>query len=262
MSEIRKKQFEGQVVIITGGSSGIGAASALQFARQGAKVVIAARRQQKGEEVVRAVETAGSEGLFVQTNVAKRADVESLVEKTLTRFGRLDIAVNNAGIGGPVATPVADVEEHSWDEVLNTNLKGVWLCMKYEIPAMLRQKKGAIVNISSIYGSKPSDVGHAPYCASKFGLIGLSKSAAIDYGQQGIRVNVVSPGYTHSEMVDPVVDAAPELVRALLDRHSGQKRLGDSEESAEAIVWLCSDAARFINGAVLTVNGGDAARLY
>jgi NAD(P)-dependent dehydrogenase (short-subunit alcohol dehydrogenase family) len=134
--------------------------------------------------------------------------------------------------------------------------------MKYEILAMLTQGQGAIVNISSIYGFKPSDIGGAPYSASKFALIGLSKSAAIDYAQQGIRVNVVSPGFTHSEMVDPYVEAAPDLMKAVVSRHSAMNRLGEAAEVAEAIAWLCSDAARFVNGAVLPVDGGDTTRLY
>jgi NAD(P)-dependent dehydrogenase (short-subunit alcohol dehydrogenase family) len=256
------KTFEGRVVIVTGGSSGLGAAAALQFAREGAKVVIAARRSDKSADVVRQIETLGSEGLFIQTDVAKRADIEALVEKTLARFGRLDCAVNNAGIVGPVAVPVADITEEGWDAVMNINLKGVWMCMKYEIPAMLKQGKGAIVNISSIYGFKPGDLGNAPYCTSKFGVIGLSKTAAVDYGQQGIRVNVVSPGFTHSEMVDPLAENNAELTRALVSRYSAQNRLGDAEETAEAITWLCSDAARFVSGAVLAVDGGDTTRLY
>jgi len=254
--------FDGKVVIVTGGSSGIGAAAALQFAREGAKVVIAARRQDKSEAVVRQIEALGSEGLFLQTDVAKRADIEALVEGTLTRFGRLDCAVNNAGVVGPVLVPVAEIEEKDWDEVMNINLKGVWMCMKYQIPAMLKNGKGAIVNISSVYGFKPSDVGHAAYCTSKYGVIGLSKTAAIDYAQQGIRVNVVSPGYTHSEMVDPAVEAFPELMKTAVHRYSAQNRLGDSEETAEAITWLCSDAAKFVSGAVLAVDGGDTSRLY
>jgi NAD(P)-dependent dehydrogenase (short-subunit alcohol dehydrogenase family) len=158
--------------------------------------------------------------------------------------------------------PLAEIDEEAWDELMNTNLKAVWMCMKYEILAMLKQSKGAIVNISSIYGFKPSDVGHAPYCTSKFGLIGLSKTAAIDYAQQGIRVNVVSPGFMHSEMVDPYVASAPELMNRLVSRYSALNRLGHAAEAAEAITWLCSDAARFVNGAVLPVDGGDTSRLY
>ena len=257
------KPFEGKVVIVTGASAGIGEAAAVQFAAQGAKVVVAARRAEKGEQVVRRLEAAGGEAVFIQADVTKRGDVEALVDRTMARFGRLDCAVNNAGIAGPVMTPVADIEEEDWDALMNTNLKAVWMCMKYEIRAMLRQPPpcgGAIVNVSSIYGLKPSDLGHAPYCASKFALIGLSKTAAIDYGQQGLRVNVVAPGFTRSEMVDP--DAAPDLFQAVAAKYSAMNRLGHASETAEAITWLCSDAARFVNGAVLPVDGGDTTRLY
>ena len=262
MEQQASKSFAGRVAIVTGGSSGIGAATALQFAREGARVVIAARRNDKSEAVVRQIEALGSEGLFIQTDVTKRADVEALVEGTLARFGRLDCAVNNAGIVGPVAVPVAEIDEDGWDAVMNVNLKGVWMCMKYEIPAMLKGGKGAIVNVSSIYGFKGSDIGHAPYCTSKFGVIGLSKTAAIDYAQQGIRVNAVSPGFTRSEMVDPDVEASAELFKTLCRRHSAQNRLGEAEETAESITWLCSDASRFVNGAVLAVDGGETVRLY
>jgi len=254
--------FEGKVVIVTGASSGLGEAAALKFAREGARVIVAARREDKSRAVVREIAAVGGEGLFIKTDVTKRADIEALVNGTVAEFGKLDCAVNNAGIAGPVMVPLAEIEEEGWDELMNTNLKGVWMCMKYEIPAMLKQGRGAIVNISSIYGFKPSDVGGAPYCASKFGLIGLSKTAAIDYAQQGIRVNVVSPGFTHSEIVDPYVEAAPELMKAVVSRYSALNRLGRAEETAEAIAWLCSDAARFVNGAVLAVDGGDTSRLY
>ena len=256
------KTFAGKVVIVTGGSSGLGAAAALQFAREGASVVIAARRSDKSQEVVRQIEAAGGAGFFIQTDVAKRTDIEALVAGTVAKFGRLDCAVNNAGISGPAMVPVAEIEEENWDAAMNINLKAVWMCMKYEIPAMLKHGRGAIVNVSSIYGFKPSDVGHAPYCASKFAVIGLSKTAAIDYALQGIRVNVVSPGFTHSEMVDPGVEALPELFKAVVQRYSAQNRVGDAEEVAEAITWLCSDAARFVNGAVRAVDGGDTTRLY
>lgn len=254
--------FSGKVALITGGTAGIGAATALRFAREGAKVVIASRRAEQGEAMVRKMEAMRTEALFVKADVSQRADVERMVEQTVARFGRLDYAVNNAGVSGPVMTPVADVDEAAWDAVMNVNLKGVWLSMKYEIPVMLRQGGGAIVNIASIYGSKASELGHAPYCASKHGLIGLSKTAAIDYAGAGLRINCVSPGFTHSEMVDPAVEAMPEFFAAVLQRHSGMKRLGDAEEVAEAVVWLCSDAASFVNGEVLHVDGGTTARMY
>ncbi|PHS74154.1 MAG: short chain dehydrogenase [Porticoccus sp.] len=256
------KAFAEKVVIVTGATSGLGEAAALKFAREGASVVLAARREDKGQAVLQKIEALGAEGMFIKTDVTDGADVQAVVEKTLARFGKLDCAVNSAGISGPVLVPVADVEETDWDALMDTNLKAVWMCMKYQIRAMLKRGAGSIVNISSIYGYKPSDVGHAPYCASKYALIGLSKSAAVDYGQQGIRVNVVSPGYTHSEMIDPVAEAQPEFINAVVNRYSAMNRLGRAEETAEATAWLCSDAASFVNGAVLPVDGGDTTRLY
>ena len=256
------RKFEGKVALVTGGSSGLGAAAAVQFAREGAGVVIAARRSEQSEFVLRQIESVGSKGHFVQTDVSRAADVESMVQSALNRFGRLDYAVNNAGVTGPVRTPVAEVEETQWDELMNVNLKGVWLCMKHEIPAILAQGGGVIVNIASIYGYKPSDIGHAPYCVSKFGVIGLSKSAAVDYGHTGLRINAVAPGFTRSEMVDPDRPGAAEIYKTLTARHSAMSRLGDAEETAGAITWLCSDAARFVNGTVLSVDGGETSRLY
>jgi len=256
------KTFEGRVVIVTGASSGLGEAAALNFARHGAKVVIAARRVERGENVVRQIEALGGEALFIRTDVTKSADVQALVDGTMTKFGRLDCAVNNAGITGPEMTPVAEIEEEAWDQLMDTNLKAVWMCMKYEIPAMLTHGRGAIVNISSIYGFKPGDIGNAPYCASKFAVIGLSKTAAIDYARQGIRVNAVAPGLTHSEMVTPYLESQRDLITKMLNRHSAREQVCEAAETAEAITWLCSDAASFVNGAVLAIDGGDTSRLY
>lgn len=170
------RSFEGKVALVTGGSSGLGAATALQFAREGARVVIAARRTDQSEAVLGQIQALCGEGIFVRTDVSRAADIQVMVQSALARFGRLDCAVNNAGITGPVRTPIADVEEAQWDALMNVNLKGVWLCMKHEIPAMLAQGAGAIVNIASIYGFKPSEVGHAPYCVSR-PLQRLSRSA-------------------------------------------------------------------------------------
>ncbi|HEY4069123.1 MAG TPA: glucose 1-dehydrogenase [Burkholderiaceae bacterium] len=256
------RAFKGKVALVTGGSAGLGAATALQFAREGAKVVIAARRVDQSEAVLKQIEGLGAEGLFVRTDVGNASDIQAMVQATVARFGRLDCAVNNAGIAGVLRTPIADVEEAQWDAVMNVNLKGVWLCMKHEIQAMLPHGAGAIVNVSSIYGLKGSDNGHAPYSTSKFGVVGLTRSAAIDYGQSGLRINAVAPGFTRSEMVNPDVPGAPERHRILAAKHSGMNRLGDAREIANAITWLCSDAARFVNGAVLNVDGGETSRLY
>lgn len=252
------KMLDGKVAIVTGGSSGLGAATALEFVRQGARVVVAARRKDRGKEVVAQIAALGGEGLFVQTDVTRSGEVTAMVAATLDRFGRLDCAFNNAGMTGPTRRPVADIKEDAWDAVMNANLKSVWLCMKHEIAAMLEHGKGAIVNNASIYGLIPSDFGHAPYCASKFGVVGLTKSAAIDYAQQGIRVNAICPGYAHSEMVDPYAHTLGEIV----DRHSAMRRLGNAGEVADTVAWLCSDKASFVNGAALPINGGDTSKLY
>ena len=254
--------FEGKVVIVTGSSSGLGKAAALRFGSAGAKVVVAARREELGQGVVTEIEDAGGEALFIKTDVTRQQDIVALIDGTIARFGKLDCAVNNAGVDGATLTPMADIEEADWDQLMDVNLKAVWMCMKYEIPAMIKNGGGSIVNVSSIYGSKPSDVGHASYAASKYGVIGLSKTAAVDYAQQNIRVNVVSPGFTHSEMVDFYVDAEPELIAAAVSRHSAVNRLGDAPEIAEAIIWLCSDAASFVSGSNLDVDGGGATKLY
>ncbi len=254
--------FTGKVALVTGGSSGLGEAAALKFAQEGARVVIAARRAEQSAKVVERIVELGSEGLFMQTDVSRGADVERAVNAAVEKFGRLDYAVNNAGIAGPRYTPIAEVTEEQWDEVMGSNLKGVWLCMKHEIPAMLASGGGAIVNIASIYGLKPSDMGHGPYATSKHGVVGLTKSAAADYGQQGLRINAVAPGFTLSEMVDPKRPGAAEKYQALVERHSSMKRLGQAEETANAITWLCSDAASYVNGVVLPVDGGSVTRLY
>lgn len=254
--------FAGKVALVTGASSGLGEATARRFAQEGAKVVVAARRVEQGARVVQRIVAAGGDAHFVQADVGRAADVERLVAETLDRFGRLDCAVNNAGIAGPRFTPIADVTEAQWDEVIGVNLKGVWLCMKHQIPALLAGGGGAIVNVASIYGLKPSDIGHATYATSKFGVVGLTQSAASDYGQSGLRINAIAPGFTRSEMVDPDRPGAAERYRALVARHSGMNRLGRADEPAGAIVWLCSDAASYVNGAVLCVDGGGATRMY
>ncbi len=254
--------LDGKIALVTGASSGIGEATAMMMAREGAHVVLAARREDKGIAVEHAITQAGGHALFVRTDVTKRSDVEALVEATLKTYGRLDCAVNNAGIVGPTNTPVAEVDEDQWDEVMNVNLRAVWMCMKFEIPAMLAGGSGSIVNVSSIYGYKPTPLGHAPYAATKHAVIGLTRSAAIDYAAQQLRCNVVAPGFTRSEMVDPQPDEPQDAFNEVISRHSAMNRLGEGHETAAAITWLCSDAASFVNGAVLTVDGGDTTRLY
>ena len=232
------------------------------MAAQGGRVVLAARRDDEGRGVARAITEAGGEAVFVRADVTRTEDVQLVVARAVEQFGRLDCAVNNAGIAGPVAVPIGDVEEHEWDDVMNLNLRAVWLCMKFEIAAMLAGGAGSIVNVSSIYGYKPSPIGHAAYAASKHGVIGLTKSAAIDYARQGLRFNVVAPGFTRSEMVNPDSEGFAGSMGEVISRHSAMDRVGEAHESAAVVAWLCSDAATFVNGAVIAVDGGDMTRMY
>lgn len=256
------KSLKNKVIIVTGASSGLGAATARRLAADGAKVVLAARRNDKGEAILSEIKAAGGEGIFVQTDVTKTADIKALVAAATERFGGLDGAFNNAGITGPTLTPIADIDEAGWDAAMNTNLRAVFVCMKYQIPALLARGGGSIVNMSSMYGLVPSDLGHAAYCASKFGVVGLTKTAAIDYGDKNLRVNAVCPGHTHSEMVDPYIESAPDLIRRTISRHSAMNRVGESEEVADAVAFLLSGESSFINGTTLLIGGGDATRLY
>lgn len=256
------RRMQDKVIIVTGASSGLGAATARHLAAEGAKVVLAARRREKAEAVLREIETAGGEGVFVQTDVNVTADVKAMVAAAVERFGGLDGAFNNAGVTGPVFAPLADIEEADWDDALTTNLRSVFVCMKYQIPALLARGGGAIVNMASRYGLVAGDLGNAPYVASKFGVVGLSKTAAIDYAEQGLRINAICPGFIHSEMVDPFLDAEPELMGRVIHRHNGMNRVGNPEEIAEAVTWLLSAQSSFVNGTALLVSGGDHSKLY
>ncbi len=256
------RDLDGKVILITGGTSGLGEAAAKLAASKGAKVAITGRREEQGNAVVRAIDAAGGEAIFIKSDVTVRSDVEAMVTNTVARFGRLDGAVNNAGIAGEPFHAIADIPEESWHAVINTNLNSVFMSMKFEIPAMLNSGGGSIVNMSSMLGLIGSDIGHAAYCASKFAVVGLTKTAAIDYGQKGIRVNALCPGYCHSEMVDPYVEAEPALFEKLLKRHSAMNRLGESDEVAEAIAWLLSSSSSFINGVAIPMQGGEMSRLY
>ena len=254
--------FNDKVYLITGATSGLGATAAVQLAAKGAKVAITGRRAEQGAAVVKQMEAAGGEGLFIRSDVTVRADVEAMVAETVARFGRLDGAVNNAGIVAGPFTPVAEVSEEDWLATINTNLNAVFMSMKFEIPAILASGGGSIVNISSIFGLTGSDIGTSAYTASKHGVIGLTKSAAIDYAQQGLRVNALCPGYCHSEMVDPYAEADPALFAKIASRHSAMNRLGESQEVADAIEWLLSGQSSFVNGAAIPLDGGETTRLY
>lgn len=247
-------RFDGRVALVTGASSGIGRATALAFAKEGAKVVVAARRNIQGEETAQMIRDNGGKAIFVRADVSKAKDVESLVNTVAEEYGRLDCAFNNAGISSPTPGLLADLSEEEWDSVTDTNQKGIWLSMKYEIPLILKQGRGAIVNMSSILGLVGTSLGVGPYIASKHAIIGLTKAAALEYAPQGLRVNAVCPGFIRTELIE-IVTSAPGVEEALVAAHP-IGRLGNAEEIAEAVLWLCSDSASFITGQSLVADGG------
>jgi len=245
--------FAGKVALITGGSSGIGRAAALAFARAGAKVVIGNRRVNEGETTLRLICEAGSQALQVKTDVTIAAEVESLVTRAVETFGRIDCAFNNAGLTGAMAT-TADCTEENWDATIAVNLKGVWLAMKYEIAQMLNQGGGVIVNNASIAGLVGMRGGPA-YSASKGGVVQLTRTAALEYAKKGIRVNAVCPGFIDTPMTGAHTSIKPEL-EAQIIKLQPMGRLGTAEEVAQAVLWLCSDAASFVTGHPLVLDGG------
>jgi NAD(P)-dependent dehydrogenase (short-subunit alcohol dehydrogenase family) len=246
-------ELQGKVGIITGGTSGIGREAAVLFAKAGAKVVVAGRREAEGKETIDLIRAAGGDGLFVKTDVSRAADVRALVQKTVEKFGRLDVAFNNAGIEGSWS-PIAEQSEEDWDSTIDINLKGVWLCLKYEIQQMLKQGGGgAIVNMASVAGFIGS-AGAATYCASKHGVIALTKSAALETARSGIRVNVVCPAVIETPMGERLW-GAPEAKKFALGLHP-IGRFGRPEEVANAVVWMCSDGASFMTGQSLVLDGG------
>jgi NAD(P)-dependent dehydrogenase (short-subunit alcohol dehydrogenase family) len=245
--------LENKVALVTGGGSGIGRACALAFAREGAKVVVADVMERGGEETVQMILEAGGESIFVKTDVSKTTDVEALVNRAVDTYGRLDCAINNAGIEGIMA-PTADCTEENWNRVININLKGVWLCMKYEIPEMRKKGGGAIVNMASVAGLVGFQEMPA-YCASKGGIIQLTKVAALEYAKAGIRVNAVCPGVIRTPMVERLTGGNREA-EAQFTVMEPVGRMGTPEEIAESVVWLCSDAASFVTGHPMVVDGG------
>lgn len=248
--------LDGKVAIVTGAASGIGRSIAQLYAREGARVVVSDFNVEGGEETVRMVRDAGGDAVFVQTNVADPAACEELVKRTLDTYGRLDVACNNAGIGGELAA-AGDYTLEGWQRVIDVNLSGVFYCMKYQIAAMLKTGGGSIVNIASILGQ----VGFAnavAYTAAKHGVVGMTKVAALDYGPRNIRVNAVGPAFIRTPMIERL-EQDPQSYQFLLDQHP-IGRLGLPEEVAELVVWLNSDKASFITGAYYPVDGGYLAR--
>ncbi|HEY2934060.1 MAG TPA: SDR family oxidoreductase [Acidobacteriota bacterium] len=251
------KEFDGKVALVTGGSTGIGRAGALAFARKGARVVVAARRGREGEETIALIRDSGGEAIFVQADVARASEVRDMVAKAASTYGRLDFAFNNAGIEGTAFVPTADYTEETWDQVISINLTGVWLSMKYEIPHILKQK-GAIVNMSSVAGLIGGPIG-AGYHASKHGVVGLTRTAAIEYAAQGLRVNAVCPAVIITPMAERLFTDDPEAKQRVTALHP-LGRVGRPEEVADAVVWLCSEHASFITGHALPIDGGMVAQ--
>jgi len=249
-----KRDFKGKVAFVTGGGNGIGRAAARAFAGQGASVVVADVSETGNRETARMIEKQGGRALAVRCDVTRVEDLTAALDKTVEAFGRLDFAFNNAGIEPRKPAPTADYDLEEWERIINIDLRGVFLCMKYEIPLMLRQGGGAIVNTSSgagVIGIK----GSPAYTAAKHGVIGLTRAAALDYAAQNIRVNVVCPGYIDTPMMDRFTGGTDEgRARVISEEPIG--RMGRPEEIANAVVWLCSDAAGFVVGSAMVIDGG------
>jgi NAD(P)-dependent dehydrogenase (short-subunit alcohol dehydrogenase family) len=252
----------GKVTPVTGGASGIGRATALACAREGAKLIIADLQAQGGHHTVHLITAQGGEASFVQTDVTHATEVEALIAEAVARYGRLDCAHNNAGISGRGIAGdhralTAEYPDERWHQVIAINLTGVWLCLKYERQQMLTQGGGAIVNTASAAGLVGL-VGNAAYVASKHGVVGVTKTAAVEYAPHGIRVNCVCPGYIHTPMTAPGRQDPDRMARMIASAPVG--RIGHPEEVAAAVVWLCSDAASFVTGHTMAVDGGYVAQ--
>lgn len=246
-----EKIFQNKAAIVTGGSFGIGKAAAIAFASRGAKVIIADWVEDKG--TLETIKSSGGDATFIKCDVSKNEDVKMMIDKAIVQYGRIDYAFNNAGIEG-LSAPTHECTDENWEKVIAVNLKGVWLCMKYEIPQMLKEGKGAIVNNASIAGL----VGFQnipAYVASKHGVIGLTKNAALEYAKLGIRVNAVCPGVIKTPMIDRFTGKSKEVEKQF-ESMEPVGRLGQPEEVAEAVMWLCSDSSSFVTGDALPVDGG------
>lgn len=245
--------FTDKVALITGGASGIGRATAVAFGAAGAKVVVADRNSAGGEETVGMVNAAGGEATFIACDVTQAEAVESLVDGTVNAYGRLDIAMNNAGVGGKLRRTI-DTQEDDYHLIMDVNVKGVWLGMKYQLPQMLRQGGGVIVNTSSAAGLIGSH-SLSLYSASKHAVIGLTKSAALEYARKGVRVNAICPSFVETPMVMQGMGQIPNYLQVTMQTNP-MRRLGTPDEVVSAVLWLCSEGASFVNGVALSIDGG------
>ncbi|MCH8298597.1 MAG: SDR family oxidoreductase [Chloroflexi bacterium] len=250
--------LDGKTTLVTGGGSGIGRATSLAYAREGARVVVVDVNVEGGEETVQQIKEAGGEAILVHADVAKPEDTQAMVAQAVEAFGSLDCAFNNAGISGRERWLTAEYPEEEWDRVTSINLKGVWLCMKAEIPQMLKQGGGAIVNTASVAGLVGIR-GTAAYIAAKHGVVGLTKAAALEYADRGIRINSVCPGYIRTPLVQGIFDSVDGYEDQVKSRHP-VGRLGEPSEIAAAVLWLSSDSASFVTGHNMAVDGGYTAQ--
>lgn len=252
-----KNGLEGKVALVTGAASGIGAASATAFAREGAAVVLADVQVEAGEKLAQSIRDTGGKAHFVKADMTIESDVKDMVATAVMTFGRLDCAFNNAGIE---STPgdVTQCTNENWDRTINVNLRGIWWCMKYEIPEIIKAGGGDIVNSSSIAGMVAFP-GLPAYVASKHGVIGLTKNAALEFADKNVRVNAVCPGVVHTPMIDRLTQGDDQAERAMMEG-APMGRMGTAEEVAQVALWLCSSGSSFVTGHALVVDGGWVAR--
>ena len=251
------RKFDDQIVLVTGGSSGIGRATAIAFAKEGAQVVIADIDSIGGDETIRIIQENGGKAKFIYKDVSQTQAVESLITSIVSTFGHLDCAFNNAGVSSQTKALTAESLEDDWERIISINLKGVWLCMKYELLQMQSQGKGVIVNTASTAGLI-AHAGHCAYAASKHGILGLTRTAALEYAQTGIRINAVCPGYIRTPMLERGMhrDGGSNALEMAMIAKQPSGRLGTAEEVAETVLWLCSDSASYIMGQSIVIDGG------
>jgi NAD(P)-dependent dehydrogenase (short-subunit alcohol dehydrogenase family) len=249
------RRFESKVVLVTGGTSGLGRDAAIGFAREGAKVVLTGRRCEAGEKVVAAIRKEGGEAFFVQADVSRACDVKASVCACVNTYGGLDCAFNNAGIDGTLMVPLADYEEDTWNHVIATNLTGTFLSMKHEIPEMLKRGGGSIVNMSAMAGLRSGRRTGAAYNASKHGVVGLTTTGALEYAARGIRVNAVCPALIRTPMSEATFLKDDAMVQKALQMYP-MGRVGQPEEVTSLVLWLCSSEAAFVTGTAIPIDGG------